>query len=897
LVLDGGNVVIESFSANLSAGSAIDVSGGVVVSGRNSVSYGKGGGISILTGKDPGFTTVIGGSLSLGATLGGYSGATGGSLSIRAGLIQIGGTPAIANTLSLGPDFFRRGGFTNYSLIGIGAAPGGPAQPVPGIFIAPGTRIEPVAENLLAIADPFALEEVGLSRILAPVGVRTPVSLSFSALGSDDPFTTGVIEVRGDVVMGGGSAILTDPTAAVSFKGQTVSLLGSVNAPGGSISIAGAGSFPLGPDAVLNETFARATVHIGPAATLATAGAPVFVPDAFGRRRGTLHPGGTISISGNIVASAGALLDVSGASAVFDLEPAALGAVGSSAVPLNSGLTAPLWNLQTVSTIEHSSGGLIDIQGSQMLFTDATLVGRSGGPTATAGTLSIFSGRFYQQESGRKSSDINLVVTQGGLTIAATNTNVGIGNAVLDSAGAVVNGMGFFTADRVAQGGFAALDLGFKFLNAAPVNFGGNIEFKGPVSLAVPGSLRVAAGGVMKADSAVTLAGSYVAIGQPFIAPLHPNDDIPPFQQDPVAPGRAFPLAPVFGGGSLTVKADLIDIGNLSLQDIGRATFIADGGDIRGNGTVNIAGDLTLRAAQIYPPTQSVFNLFAYDHGATLGSVTIAASGSRDTPLSAGGSLNIFSSKISQGGVLRAPLGSIRLGWDGSASDQPFDPVTRGAIAVPVSTEISLKPGSITSVSAISAASGAGMLIPFGLSPDGSSWIDPRGVNVTIGGLPEKTVSIAGASVVAEPGSVIDLRGGGDLYAYRWVPGTGGSVDLLGTAAVAWTAGTEYEAGDLVTSGGRTWSARVRHSGQTPSSSLYWSLVAESFAVVPGFQSEFAPYAAFNTGPNALPLGGDPGYTSNTLHVGDRIYLDGVSGLDSGSYTLLPRRYALLPGA
>jgi filamentous hemagglutinin family protein len=904
LVLQGGSITIESYSADLAAGSAIDVSGGVAVSGRNVVTYGNGGGISILTGRDPGFTTVIGGALSLRSTLAGYSGVTGGSLTLRASLIQVGGVPAVANTLSLQPEFFRQGGFTNYSLIGIGAATGNLEQPVPGVIIAPGTRVKPVPETWLAIPYPVGSRVVGLRPMLAPVGLRTPASVSFSALGSDDQFTTGVIDVRGDVLMGRGAQIVTDPKATVSFKGQTVSLLGSVSAPGGTISVAGSGSFPLGPDTEVNATFARPTVFLGPEAGLSAAGTAVFVPDAYGRRRGTLLQGGTISVSGNIVASAGAVLDVSGASAVFDLEPAVLGIVGSPVVPLNSGLTAPLWKLRTIPTSVDSSGGLIDLQGSQMLFTDATLLGHAGGATATGGTLSIFSGRFYRSETGRKSSDINLAVTQSGRTIAPTNTNPGIGTAVMDPSGAIISGMGFFTADGIAQGGFASVDMGFKFLNAAPVSFGGNIDFQGPVSIAVPGSLRVAAGGVIRADAAVTLAGSYVAIGQPFIAPLHPDDDVPPFQQDPVAPDRAFALAPVFGDGSLTVKAKLIDIGNLSLQNIGRAAFIADGGDIRGNGTLNIAGDLTLRAAQIYPPTLSAFNIFAYDHGGIPGSVTITGSGSQETPLSAGGSLSVFASKISQGGVLRAPLGFIRLGWDGSDFDpsdadvdQPFDPVARGAVPVPVTAEVSLNAGSITSVSALGAATGAGMLIPFGLSPDGSSWIDPRGVNVTISGLPEKGISVAGTSAIAEQGSVIDLRGGGDLSAFRWVPGTGGSIDLLGTAAVGWSANTEFEPGDLVTSGGNTWSARVRHSGQTPSSSLYWTLVAESFAVIPDFQSDSAPYAAFNTGANSLSLGGEPGYTSNTLQVGDRVYLDGVSGLAAGTYTLLPRRYALLPGA
>ncbi len=189
------------------------------------------------------------------------------------------------------------------------------------------------------------------------------------------------------------------------------------------------------------------------------------------------------------------------------------------------------------------------------------------------------------------------------------------------------------------------------------------------------------------------------------------------------------------------------------------------------------------------------------------------------------------------------------------------------------------------------------MLTPYGISPDGLSWIDPRGVNVTVSGLPQKTISVAGDRVTTESGSTVEISGGGDLYAFRWVPGIGGSADILGTASAAWGGGTEYQPGDLVSFGGRTWSARVRHAGQEPTASLYWTLVPESYAVLPGYASNIAPYAPFNTGANSAALGGDPGYVSNTLRVGDSVYLDGSQGLAAGTYTLLPSRYALLPGA
>ena len=909
LVLNGGSVSIVAHSASLAAGTSIDVSGGVAVSGRGAVTYGTGGSLVIRTGKDPGFGTVLGGNLELGSTLSGYGGTKGGALTIQAGLIQIGGTAGFPRTLVLLPEFFRQGGFTSYALEGIGGPdsapvpPDGPAPYAPAITIAPGVRIEPVAENWLAVPHPAGAEGIALRPELRAGAQRAPVSLSFSALGSDDKFTTDVLEVRGDIKMGVGAEIVTDPTATVAFKGQTVSILGAIRAPAGKITLAGAGSFPVADAETDNVVFGRPTVFIGPGARLSAAGVAVFTPDAFDRRIGTLYSGGAISVTGNIVASRGAEIDVSGASATFDVHPTALGNVAERSVPVGSGINAPLWRVRSVPGRVDSNGGTIDLQGSQMLFTDAALSGHAGGPTAIGGTLSIFSGKFYPKVSAQSGADINLLVTASGQTIAATNVNPGVGVPVLDAAGTTLTGMGYFSADQFARGGFHSLDLGSKTVQGAAIPFGGNVEFRGPVTITAPGNLRVAAGGVIQADSVVALTAKYLAIGQPFQAPAHPDDEVIVFQQDPPSPNRQYSLAPTFGTGSLAVKADLIEIGNLSLQNIGAANFSA-AGDIRGNGTLQIAGDLTLHAGQIYPTTLSTFNVFAYDHGGLPGSVTITSSGARSTPLSAGGNLNVFASNISQGGVLRAPLGSIRLGWDGSdfdpsttAFDSPLNPIAGSTLTVPTAQEVTLRSGSITSVAARDGITGAELLIPFGLSTDGLSWIDPRGVNITTSGLPEKRVTLAGNSVTAESGSTIDLRGGGDLSAFRWTAGTGGSVDRFGTASGEWGVGAEYQSGDLVTFGGQTWSARVRNTNQRPAASLYWSLVPESYAVLPGFVSEFAPLAAFNTGGNARFLGGDPGYVSSTLKVGDRVFLEATSELAAGTYTLLPRRYALLPGA
>ena len=895
----GGEITVKSYNASFASGSIIDVSGGVYVSDKGSKTYGKAGIISLVTGTDVGFTGVIGGSITLSSTLRGYSGSTGGTLNLQASLIEVGGAqnPGILN---LTEDFFRTGGFSKYSLTGIGVKsseipPAGQFESyIPAISIAANANIRPLAESFIAEKDATLGGAFALRPFVNSDGLRSPVSLSFTALGSDDPFTLGSLEARGDIVMGASASILTEPAASVSFKAGTITLLGSITAPGGQISVAGAGAFPLTSAQRLAVTQALATVHLGEAARLSVAGAVVLKPDVYGRRVGAVLDGGSISISGNILAEKGGLLDASGASDVLDLSPSVLAGGGNKPAYLLCGINIPPCNTRgTVATRLDSDGGTITLTGSQMLASDAILRGSAGGLSAIGGSLSVSSGRYYPDGSSRTSADFNLVVKQSGDVILNASAPLGVGIGLKDGNGAAFGGLGLFSLERMQGSGFSSLNLG------------GNIEFQGPIHLHIPGALRLASGGVVQASSSVALHSPYIYVGQEFRPPENPGDSFFPFMQEPAVPSSQYFFAPTFGAGKLLLSGSLIDVGTLSLQNIGRTDLVAFGGDIRGNGTLSVAGDLALSASRIYPTSASSFSIFAYDHARGSGSVTISASGgSAGLPLSAGGDLSIYASSIHQHGVLRAPLGSITLGWDGtdldlgdSDFDSPFNPIAGSTIASPIAKNLILGSGSLTSVSAANENGEAEWIAPYGMSPDGETWIDPRGVNVTLNGLPVKTVSISAGSVNMHSGAVVDIRGGGDLLTSRWVPGNGGSIDLLSSASSAWSQGTEYQPGDLVSFGGETWSAKLRHDGQSPTISTYWSKVAESFAIIPTSGISFAPYNSFNTGSNAGLLAGDPGFVNSKLKVGDTITLDGSTGVPAGNYTLLPRRYALLPGA
>ncbi len=896
IITSGGEISIRSYSADLMEKSVVDVSGGVFVSDKAAKTYGKGGTISIITGNDAGFTSIIGGSLSLESKLRGYSGSTGGTLTIQSGPIQIGGV-ASPDIFHLDAGFFREGGFTKYSLSGYGA--GSTATPpegqlesyIPAISIAADTVIRPRAESLAAEVNPKRPGQIRLVRFVNDEGLRSPVSLSFTGLGLDDPFTEEKLEVRADIVMGIGASIQTEAGAEVSFRAGTVTLLGSVITPGGKISISGANVFPLTANQRQIAAHAQATVHLGKSAFLSAVGVVDLTPDSFGRRIGNVLDGGSITITGNILAEKGSALDVSGTSGILDLSPASLATPATQPVTGGLGSVPPI--AITTPTRIDSDGGSISLTGGQMLLSDAKLSGVAGGTSALGGTLSLSSGRFRQTVADFTTADTNLIISQDGDVITNPNQALGVGSTLRDSAGLPYGDMGIFSLDRFTQGAFSSLSLA------------GNIEFQGPINLDVSGALRLATGGVISTTDSVKIQASYISIGQEFLAPQHPDDILVPFSK--VQGGNSLPhtFAPVFGTGSIVLNAELIDVGTLSLQNIGKLDLTAKGGDIRGNGTLSVAGDVVLSAAKIYPTSLAAFDIFAYDHAGISGSVTIRSSGkSSEIPLSAGGRLGIYSSIINQQGVLRAPLGTITLGWDGtdldptdSDLDSPFNIISGTTISAPITEKLTLADGSLTSVSAATEKGQPKWIAPFGISPDGQTWIDPRGVNVTLSGLPEKSVLISGESVNMDSGAVVDIRGGGELSATRWVPGLGGSIDFLGAAEGAWSSGTAYQAGDLVSFGGATWSARTRHSGQTPTSGLFWTKVEESFAIVPDFDSKFAPYNPFNTGANADNLGGSPGLVSSGLKIGDTITLEAGSGLPAGTYTLLPRAYAVLDGA
>ncbi|HTY98838.1 MAG TPA: hypothetical protein VMB75_03310, partial [Rhodocyclaceae bacterium] len=468
------------------------------------------------------------------------------------------------------------------------------------------------------------------------------------------------------------------------------------------------------------------------------------------------------------------------------------------------------------------AGGSIDIRAREGLILAGTLAAAGGNASAAGGSLSLVLDReAVAGTADYPAAERNLLVAAAGSAAPAV--------AGADSPITGIDGQGFVPAGAIDNGGFDWVSL--KSQNTLSFDLGaGNLGLQARAGLIIDGPAIAAAGA--QANAAASLSAPYVALG---------NSD---WRYQSAAPTATASAA---GGVTLSVQAATVDVvGNSVLVGFDRAAISA-AGDIRLVGQVpvdlsvpasatpsliqavgafTVAGAMDFTAAQVYPTSMSWFQLTATGPGSR-----IAFNGNGNgasPPLSAAGSLRASADEIDQNGVLRAPLGQIVL----TAADR----LNYGA-------------GSLTSVA------GSGVT-PLGFVQNGNDWLYDFGngntVNLSDGtasnyfALPDKSIQSLGASVTFAKGAVLDLSGGGDLYAYEFTPGPGGSTDVLAKAAGSTTAGV--------------------------------------FAILPGYVGAVAP--------RDFQYAQDGG-----LKPGDSVYLSGFAGLAAGYYTLLPAHYALLPGA
>jgi filamentous hemagglutinin family protein len=751
--IDVGIVTVEE-------GSFLNARGGGHLSFKGDLTAGNGGSIA-LRGKELHIDGAYTGD-ALGA---------GGTLSLTARNIQVGGT-ASAGTLLIDPDLFKSG-FGKYALNGYDS-----------FVVAPGTVVKAERPTFM-LPDSFDLptgSSLAMTSMWMPEGQRQAVDLSFSSFRPTYSIGNTVSQnnATGSLDIGSGASITVDAGASIALSaGRLVTIDGTITAHGGRIDVS------LGASQ-MSAADAGRSIWLKAGSLLDVSGATVLDYNRLGLRVGTVLGGGIVSVNDNargaIVTEAGSRIDVSGASGVLDLAPHDLPGHARGIVP----------------TTVYSDAGSIRFAALNGMSLNGGYRAEGGGASSRRGSLTLVSGNVLQSQVN--AGIIEVLADAPAAPSGTPGSALAFGNRAQVSAAAL------------SESGFD--DITLQAGSQVTLEGGTRLEARRGIAIDAPTvSVRAGAAGT----DAMVQAGN-VSFGN--------------FNEEK----QTQPGAPTAGAGVLKIKTNLLDIvGTISLLDIGRSVFDV-AGDVRLSGRYQsiydpatsistptligmfaTAGDLDITAAQLYPTVLSDYTL------SSTTSITIRSSGGpTPVPLSAGGKLTLAAPTILQAGVVRAPLGTIK-----------FDSGANGTVT--------LAPGSLTSVSA------EGALIPMGRVRNGETWYFGdvvadvnRLIDLTMP--PEKRIEINGQQIDMQAGSRLDVSGGGDVTAFEWVPGTGGSRDILSSKPGA-----------------------------------------PVFAVVPGYSGGAAPV--------------DPVASRNTdLKVGDSVYLADVPGLAAGWYTLLPGQYALLPG-
>ncbi len=570
-----------------------------------------------------------------------------------------------------------------------------------------------------------------------------------------------------------------------------------------------------------NASFVDGAVVAG--GTLSTAGAFTNGASVFHPQLGNLPYGGEDLSSAGLAdvldAEPSAALDLRGVSATFDR---LLPLVTTSASNPVAGY-AP--------TLVWSNGGALRL-GSGGTIAGAFVQAQGGAPAAEGGTLTVLNPVLVQNDPhGTRPDTFN------------------VDTALISAAGIEKAGFDTFVAQgRLSSQGNVALDLrGSLFVTSRPQD--GGLVVSSETS-------RDAYSPVIGSGGVLTIKASYIGLDGGF---------------------QTF-STPAYGDAAnhvVRLFADAIDITGAVLfdQSVG-SVLLSSSGDVRLNGvapwqlTYNLQGStptspslvgqlavsrgLTIDAAQVYPTTGTNFSITS---ASDLGGITFNRSSSTTpaTPYSAGGALTVQAATIVQDGVIRVPIGALTLG-----GDSPFivkDGSTQTQFA-PTTKSLTLGAGSITSVSA------DGLVIPYGTTTDQIEWYFAPTNSTPLTSPPPAVLQLGGATINVASGSTVDLKGGGDVYAYEFISGTGGSRDVL----------SQYNSDSFSSNDGYQYTDH-----------------RQVYAIVPGLSS--AAVAAF-----------DPIYSANYAslygpgQVGTRVYLSAAPGLAAGWYTLLPAQYATLPG-
>jgi filamentous hemagglutinin family protein len=866
---NGGSVtLIGTGGVDLAAGSVIDVSSGGVLSAAGKLTAANGGSIAVSADILPqDSASVQKAPVVYASQFLGYASGNGGTLALTAPSIVVGAPLSTDGTTTfVAAESLFESGFASYALNGFN-----------GLAVDPGTSID-VTRPIYILANPqvatgqpaASAYSIFLPALFTQVKggdsltQRGGASIALASTIDTSAFNGG----GGPVTIGLGASIAVDPKQSITVDGYgQVTDLGTLTAHGGTITVANS-RYELSPTGnSSNDNQANyvpgLSVWIGPQALVDASGEATVFTDAQGRRFGQAQNGGAIYLGGlggisasstlttyaQVIVRPGAVLNASGADATVDVSN---GLQATSILKFDGPVTLA------------GNGGLIAARSYAGVAFDGTLLAGGAGPGAAGGTLSMrMDPQDLSQLYGLPQSYIassQILISQDFIPVQAQPDLMP--GEVTD---ADTSQLGRISQAQLSAGGFDTLILSAQ----------NDIAFAGPVALSLARSITLESGIIGNAK-----AGTAASISAPFVE----LDGIQASQKEYGGGGEV--QRPSGTTGTLTVNADLIDFsdelalgGSLLLP---AAVSTANGtstaqpqyasaygftsstfnsrGDIEftpgdsGQATVQSSGNVTFRAAQIYPTSSSPATstnaevLAGYDPYVDSGKNQLAGGtitvlglngAAPAAPYSVGGTLALFADTVVQDGVVRAPEGSLEIG----------EARTSGDTNLQLTDTVVLGPHSITSVSL------DGQTVPYGGTVDGVNYLYD-GAPVTVF---TPVVAVGAVRFIADPGSAIDLRGGGTLAGAGFIAGRGGSADVNVTP--------------LLNAGSTTGTVTANTTDPV-------------FAIVPGYASDYAPVTP-----------ADSAYSAPT--PGERISIGAgeVAGLAAGTYTLLPAYYDLLPGA
>jgi len=807
--LNGGKIglLLTTPGSELVLGDDVSLvaNGGAWLQSGGTVSYGTGGAITldaspstadIQFGQDTlvqgfGAGTAKGGTFTLDATRIDVSPGSGAAWTQAQVVDDLGNTTG--PVLDLFAPLFTNYGFSSINLTATGATAGTATNDV--LTVASGTSISAQTSTLQLNANytntPTGGTVAALSTpTLLPLYERPAASVSLNVIRESDDLALESANY-GLLDVQAGSSITAGPGGSIALTGEGgVNIGGTLRAPGGAITV----FIPSPEDINSNDAVVTDPGYVP---TLGIDLAPSAVLDVSGttimkpNNQGLLT--GTMLPGGavKLIADRGAVTTEAGSTIDFS---------GTSAVlDVPNGAVAGASSREVLA----SGGGSLTLSSGQSISVLGNFTGAAGagsGGTAAAGSLTV---------------DMTRGVTP---VLPASFPSAPLEIELLGSTAAL--GPSPSDADVALLG---ARQIGNSGIDSLALQADANVLIDSSLSL---GRQLIINSPSISTPVTATLSAPFVELGN-----------------SATSGGAAVVPTPSGGNGSLTVSAQQTVLeGNFALQGASKVT-LTSAGDVQlqgtsatnatgpASGSLVTNGSLAIDALRVYPDTYTAFSIASLPgNGAT---VSIGTTGSSPgSPLSADGAVAVSADNVSVTGTLLAPFGSIDLAANNT---------------------LTLAKGSVVSVS------GAGLMVPFGQTQlNQGEWVYQTSANgalnpvTPVTGVPTKQISLSAPNVVVQSGATANIQGGGDLYAYEWVPGTGGSYDNLNAVCCA-------TAGNVAVSS-------------------YPNL----YAILPSTRGQAGPY--------------DP-QESGTAVLGQTIYLSGGAGIAAGYYALLPPRYALEPGA